>query len=232
MLIAMEVGPPDPNGGRPGFEDGGGYPPPAGYAASAESYETPTADYVAPLPGYEAVPAAATQEPLFELRFGLEADDAYDASVAPMRLFIIWFVAGAVVVGIAAVVAAAVGAAGLGFGAFIAGILLIAGALLLAPTIGWFVRRQYRSLDGQQAWARLDGWGLRLENPLGRQDIPWASLTDIVEAGRVVLFRRDTLLVAYVPTSAFVSTQQEQDALAFARQCIDARQVDATYPQG
>jgi hypothetical protein len=50
--------------------------------------------------------------------------------------------------------------------------------------------------------------------------VPWTGLTDVVEAGRVILFQYDTMPVAYLPRSAFVTAAQEEDAVAFAREHV------------
>jgi len=154
----------------------------------------------------------------FHLRFNVNADDAYDTNLSA-RLFIRWFVVVAIAIAIAFILIAWLRGT-LDVWTIGACVLLVLGSLLLAPLTRWFVRRQYRSLEGQQSSATIDEWGLHYESALGRQDVPWTGLTDVFEEGRVVLFQYDTLPVAYLPRSAFVTVNQEEDALAFARERI------------
>src|SRR5262249_29523464 len=139
-------------------------------------------------------------------------DDAYDTNVAT-RVFIRWFIAVAVALAIAFLALAWL-LGTLNVWTIGACVLLVLGAVLLAPVTRWFVRNQYRSLEGQRSKVTVDDWGLHYESPLGRQEVPWDGLTDVVEAGRVFVFQYDTLPVAYLPRSAFVSVAHEEDVIA------------------
>lgn len=222
---------PEPAPDASGF----GAPPPP--PPAAVPYSNPALNYdPAPAPGihpYHLTPAFDPEpEPVpeqrFDLRFTVLADDAYDTNVAA-RVFIRWFVA--VAISLAIVFLAIAWLIGtLNFWTIAACVLLVVGAVLLAPVTRWFVRRQYRSIEGQRSTATLDEWGLHYESPLGRQEVPWSGLTDVVEAGRVYVFQYDTLPVAYLPRSAFVSVAHEEDALAFARERIDAQAAVPVSP--
>jgi hypothetical protein len=182
------------------------------------------------VPGYEGEPVETTAPPVFDLRFAVEADDAYDASPSVQQL-IRWFIVVAVVIAVAFLLLALVRST-LDAWTIGAAVLLVVGALLLAPVARWFVRQQSRSLEGMDAAAMVNAWGLHFEGPFGRQDIPWSSLTDVTEAGRVILFQYDTIPVAYLPRRSFASVQQEKSAIAFARKSIAMASSDITDQQG
>lgn len=202
-------------------------PPPPAYDAMPQAnpalaYDPPPTPGEHPYhltPAFDPEPNAGLVEQRFNLRFRVVADDAYDTNVSA-RLFIRWFVVVAISIAIVFIAIAWLRGT-LDLWTIGACVLLVVGAVLLAPITRWFVRRQYRSLEGARSSATLDEWGLHYESPLGRQDVPWSGLTDVIEAGRVILFQYDTLPVAYLPRSAFVSVNQEEDALAFARERID-----------
>jgi hypothetical protein len=217
--------PPDPGAAA-------GYPPQTPAYEPAPAYQPSPAPAPDPTPGahpYHLTPAfdpepdpPLTSAPTsFQLRFNVSADDAYDTNLSA-RLFIRWFVVVAIVIALAFIGIAWLRGT-LDVWTIGASVLLVVGAVLLAPLTRWFVRRQYRSLEGQPSSATIDEWGLHYESPLGRQDVPWTGLTDVFEEGRVILFQYDTLPVAYLPRSAFVTVNQEEDALAFVRERI--------YPQ-
>jgi len=145
------------------------------------------------------------------------------------RVFIQWFVVVAVVIAIAFIAIAWLRGT-LDAWTIGACVLLVVGGVLLAPVARWFVRRQYRSLEGQPSSATLDDWGLHYESPLGRQDVPWSGLTDVIEAGRAILFQYDTLPVAYLPRSAFVTVAQEEDVVAYARERMQVQSAGPTEP--
>src|SRR4051812_36635414 len=223
------IGPP------PSASDYGAAPPPPPPAAAP--YTSPGLNYdPAPAPGahpYHLTPAFDPEpEPgpdeQFILRFVVRADDAYDTNVTA-RVFIRWFVALAISLAIVFLaIAWLIGT--LNIWTIAACVLLVVGAVLLAPVTRWFVHNQYRSIDGQRSTATLDEWGLHYESPLGRQEVPWSGLTDVVEAGRVYVFQYDTLPVAYLPRSAFVSVAHEEDVLAFARDHINAQAAGPAAP--
>jgi hypothetical protein len=204
----------------------GAMPPPP---PSAVPNSSPGLTYdSAPAPGahpYHLTPAFDPEpEPVpeqrFDLRFTVLADDAYDTNVAT-RVFIRWFIGVAAALAVVfLVIAWLLGTLnGWTIGACV---LLVIGAVLLAPLTRWFVRNQYRGLEGQRSKVTVDEWGLHYESTLGRQEVPWDGLTDVVEAGRVFVFQYGNLPVAYLPRSAFVSVAHEEDVIAFARDHIDA----------
>ncbi len=219
-------------GGDPGYGTPPSYAPPRygpvpGYPADPSSRprfdDSPTTGYV-PVDGY-GQPTRTTEPPVFDLQFAVEADDAYDANVS-VQQFTRWFIVVAVLMAVGFLALAALRGT-LDLWTVGAAVLLVVGALLLAPASRWFVRYQNRSLEGLDASATLNRLGLHFEGPLGRQDVPWASLTDVTESGRVIVFRYDTLPVAYLPKSSFASTQQQKSAVAFARKCIDLQAAEA-----
>ena len=100
--------------------------------------------------------------------------------------------------------------------------LAIFGFLLVATTWAGFLDRmlissQARGVLGGTASYVADDEGLHYENPLGSGVVPWSGLTRVRSNDKTIVFSRDRVLAAYIPTDAFASAAERDSFIAFAR---------------
>jgi hypothetical protein len=123
-----------------------------------------------------------------------------------------------------AAAAAAVLGIGIGF-AFdmTVGLALTGGALALLLTTWmefldrWIYRDLGHGVMGALCKIEADDHGLHYEHPLGSGVVRWSALTAMRFNERSIVFVRDRVLAAYVPTGAFASPVDREAFIAFAQ---------------
>ncbi len=100
--------------------------------------------------------------------------------------------------------------------------LTLFGILLLAMTWmsfidRWLNRNRGRGVIGGTCKIELDDQGIHYEHPLGSGVVAWSALTHIRANDKSIVFGRDRVMAAYIPTSAFASPAERDSFLAFAR---------------
>ena len=98
----------------------------------------------------------------------------------------------------------------------------VTGVVLLAMTWmpfldRWVNERRGRGVIGRGCSLVADDQGLHYEHPLGSGVIAWPALTHVTANDKSMVFGRDRVLAAYVPVTAFASTSDRDEFLAFAR---------------
>ncbi|MEI8334898.1 MAG: YcxB family protein [Chloroflexota bacterium] len=81
----------------------------------------------------------------------------------------------------------------------------------------WLYRRAARGIIGSTCVCVADDEGLHVQDPLGSSVIAWPALTQVRSNDKTVVFVRDRVLTAYVPTAAFTSLAERDSFLTFAR---------------
>jgi hypothetical protein len=100
--------------------------------------------------------------------------------------------------------------------------IVLLGALLLAMTWmefldRWLYRNRGRGIVGGTAEWTVDGEGIRYKGPLGSGILAWPALTHVRSNDKSIIFGRDRVLAAYIPTTAFASRAERDSFLEFAR---------------
>lgn len=97
----------------------------------------------------------------------------------------------------------------------------------------WLAGREVRSIVGGEIEVRLGDDGLRFRTPLGEGSAPWSAVTALRENERTVIFMRDRIAVAYIPSSAFRSAEQRAEIVAFVqRHVVNANMAIGQVPEG
>lgn len=156
----------------------------------------------------------------YDLSFPITVEDALEARRLTMAAWRPWWIVAVVSVVIVGVIAAFL----IDFETAL-NVWAPAFLLFLLPWVDRLIarillRRRMRTLTGQQGRAIVDARGVHLENPLGSTEVPWSSLTGILDDRREVVLVRDRMHVAYMPVSAFASPAQRAEIVAFARERI------------
>ena len=86
----------------------------------------------------------------------------------------------------------------------------------------WLIGNRGRGIIGETCEYIADDQGLRYEHPLGSGVINWSALTDVRTNDKSIVFRRDRVMAAYLPTSAFATPAERDSFLAFARAHVGA----------
>lgn len=100
--------------------------------------------------------------------------------------------------------------------------LALTAIILLAMTWAefldhWLYRIRGRGVLGGTSRVELGDDGIHYVHPLGSGVMAWSPLTDVRANGQSIVFSRDRVMAAYVPTSAFASPAERDAFLAFAR---------------
>jgi hypothetical protein len=79
----------------------------------------------------------------------------------------------------------------------------------------WRVRRNARSILGTGALLEFDGSGLSSKTATGAGTVPWSTITRVRSSDRILVFARDRLTVAWLPTRVFTSAEQRDSFSSF-----------------
>jgi hypothetical protein len=90
----------------------------------------------------------------------------------------------------------------------------------------WLYANRGRGVMGETCEYVVDDRGIHYQHPLGSGDLPWSALTDVQSNEKSILFKRDRVLAAYVPTIAFSSQAEREAFLEFARAHVDKESAD------
>ena len=98
----------------------------------------------------------------------------------------------------------------------------IFGVLMLGLTWVQFFDRllianRGRGVIGENSEFVIDDEGIHYRHTLGLGDLPWSALTNVRADERSIVFGRDRVLAAYIPTSAFSSPAERDNFLVFAQ---------------
>ena len=86
----------------------------------------------------------------------------------------------------------------------------------------WFFGRRSRGVVGGVCEYLVDDAGIHYRNPLGSGVYDWSALTAFRSNDKTVVFGRDRVMTAYVPTTAFTSPTERTSFLAFAKVRVGA----------
>lgn len=89
----------------------------------------------------------------------------------------------------------------------------------------WRIRRQARSLLGSIAKFDIGPDGIDAVMVGTTSRVPWSSLTEVQDNGRVVVVARDRLPVLWISAAAFPSEEERTAIVAFMRSQISAAQA-------
>lgn len=81
----------------------------------------------------------------------------------------------------------------------------------------WLLRSRGRGLVGGTTEFVVDEQGIHYTNPLSTGTLAWSALTQVRANERSIVFGRDRVIAAYIPTSAFASPSERGSFLAFVR---------------
>lgn len=101
-------------------------------------------------------------------------------------------------------------------------VVTLVNILLLASTWiqfvdRWLIARTARGVFGATCEFVVDDRGIHYEHPLGNGHLPWSALTLVRANDKSIVFRRDRVMAAYIPTIAFASQAERESFLVFAR---------------
>ena len=107
------------------------------------------------------------------------------------------------------------------------------GILMLASTWvrfldRWRYAKSGRGVMGGTCEYLVDDRGLHYRTPLSSGDMPWSALTTVRANDRSIVFARDRVMAAYIPTVVFASPAERESFLAFARERIGGAGEGAT----
>jgi hypothetical protein len=85
----------------------------------------------------------------------------------------------------------------------------------------WRVRRNARSILGTNALLEFDDNGLSSRMATGQGSVPWATVTSTKSSGRTLVFMRDRLTLAWLPTRVFSSAEQRGSFASFVAAHLD-----------
>jgi hypothetical protein len=91
----------------------------------------------------------------------------------------------------------------------------------------WRARRVARSILGTESIFTFDETGIAAQTVTGSGRVPWSAVTELKKNDRLMLIRRDRLMVAWIPTRAFGSAEEQTAVEALIRNHI-GRGVDST----
>jgi hypothetical protein len=91
----------------------------------------------------------------------------------------------------------------------------------------WLAQARARRLIGGTCRYVLDEVGIHYEHPLGSGTLAWSAITTMSANDKSIVFARDRVMAAYIPTNAFASTADRDALLAFARQRLAAGTAQA-----
>jgi hypothetical protein len=86
----------------------------------------------------------------------------------------------------------------------------------------WLIGNRGRGMIGETSEYVIDDGGIHYTHTLGSGDLPWSALTTIRANERSIVFGRDRVLAAYIPTSSFSSSAERDAFIAFARAHVSA----------
>lgn len=79
----------------------------------------------------------------------------------------------------------------------------------------WRVRRNARGILGTGALLQFGEDGLIAKLATGEGSVPWSTVTRTRSSDRTLVFMRDRLTVAWLPTRVFVSAEQRESFKSF-----------------
>lgn len=105
--------------------------------------------------------------------------------------------------------------------------IAILGVLLLAMTwMGfldrWLYGNRGEGVVGGTCEFLIDDRGIHYQNPVGSGTLAWSALSSVRANDKTVVFGRDRVMVAYMPTTAFTSSVERDAVLAFSRKSLSA----------
>jgi hypothetical protein len=103
----------------------------------------------------------------------------------------------------------------------------VAGVLLLIESRTsfiqrWIVARPGRSVIGQLGKMTIGHDVIVFRMPHTQGEIAWSALTGVLADRRWVAFDRDRVLSVYIPSTAFASRAEQNEAVAYGRSRIAA----------
>lgn len=81
----------------------------------------------------------------------------------------------------------------------------------------WLNARRGKGVISHTCRVRLDEEGVHIDNPVASSLVGWSALTQVLDGPDSIVFRRNSVLAAYVPTAAFAAAGERDAFLAFAR---------------
>lgn len=105
--------------------------------------------------------------------------------------------------------------------------MAIFGLVLLAMTWmqfadRWLIGNRARGVVGGTCAYVVDDRGIHHQDPLGSGTLAWSALTKVSANDRTIVFSRERVMAAYLPTTAFASPAERESLLTFARARVRA----------
>jgi hypothetical protein len=152
----------------------------------------------------------------FVISYEITADAALDAGRLAGAGFIRGFRIVFALVAVAGIPLAFLTSIGVGVGVATFGLIMLAFTYVRFID-RWFLNNRSRGIMGQRMEYVVDDDGIHYQHPMGSGLVPWSGLTHLRTDERTVVFARDRVVAAYVPTSAFGSDAERASFIAFAR---------------